>query len=180
MKEPELEEEALTARSSGRTLEATRQTIGDDPGPATVRFPSGRSETIAMTQAEPGQYRFERRMDEVGLFQVSNGEFSTLVHVGAVDAPEFKAMISTEETLRPYAEKTHGLVTRVASGENITLPDILPVRGEIRVSNPNRMSIRMTDESVLRGVNSLPLFAGFAGLSALLFAVAAMWWREGR
>ncbi|MNE01992.1 hypothetical protein D3C80_944510 [compost metagenome] len=180
MKEPELEEEALTARSSGRTLEATRQTIGDDPGPATVRFPSGRTETIAMTQAEPGQYRFERRMDEVGLFQVSNGEFSTLVHVGAVDAPEFKAMISTEETLKPYAEKTHGLVTRVASGENITLPDILPVRGEIRVSNPNRMSIRMTDESVLRGVNSLPLFAGFAGLSALLFAVAAMWWREGR
>jgi hypothetical protein len=180
MKEPELEEEALTARSSGRTLEATRQTIGDDPGPATVRFPSGRTETIPMTAAGPGQYRFERRMDEVGLFQVSNGDFSTLVHVGAVDAPEFKAMISTEETLKPYADKTHGLVTRVASGDGITLPDILPVRGEVRVSNPNRMTIRMTDESVLRGVNSLPLFAGFAGLSALLFAVAAMWWREGR
>jgi hypothetical protein len=180
MKEPELEEEALTARATGRTLEATRQTIGDDPGPATVRFPSGRSETIPMTAAGPGQYRFERRMDEVGLFQVSNGDFSTLVHVGAVDAPEFKAMISTEETLKPYADKTHGLVTRVASGDGITLPDILPVRGEVRVSNPNRMTIRMTDESVLRGVNSLPLFAGFAGLSALLFAVAAMWWREGR
>ncbi|AYD01700.1 hypothetical protein [Neorhizobium sp. NCHU2750] len=180
MKEPELEEEALTARASGRTLEATRQTIGDDPGPATVHFPSGKTETIPMTPAGPGQYRFEKRMDEVGLFQVSNGNFSTLVHVGAVDAPEFKAMISTEETLKPYAEKTRGLVARLASGSGITLPDILPVRGEVRVSNPNRMTIRMTDESVLRGVNSLPLFAGFAGLSALLFAIAAMWWREGR
>src|SRR3546814_14214612 len=30
MKEPELEEEALTAQARGRTLEATRQTIGDD------------------------------------------------------------------------------------------------------------------------------------------------------
>jgi hypothetical protein len=180
MKEPELEEEALTARATGRTLEATRQTIGDDPGPATVRFPSGRTETIPMTAAGPGQYRFDRRMDEVGLFQVSNGQFTTLVHVGAVDAPEFKAMISTDAVLKPYADKTHGLVTRVASGDGITLPDILPVRGEVRVSNPNRMTIRMTDESVLRGVNSLPLFAGFAGLSALLFAVAAMWWREGR
>jgi hypothetical protein len=102
------------------------------------------------------------------------------VHVGAVDAPEFKAMVSTEDTLKPYADKTRGLVTRVASGEGIALPDVLPVRGEVRVSDPNRMVIRLTDETVLRGINTLPLFAGFAGLSALLFAIAAMWWREGR
>jgi hypothetical protein len=180
MKEPELEEEALTARAVGRTLQATRQTIGDDPGPATIKYPSGRTETMPMTASGPGQYRVERRMEETGLFEVSNGEFSTLVHVGTVDAPEFKAMISTEETLKPYAEKTRGLVTRVASGTGVSLPDILPVRGEVRVSDPNRMVIRMTDETVLRGINSLPLFAGFAGLSALLFAIAAMWWREGR
>jgi hypothetical protein len=180
MKEPELEEEALTARASGRSLEATRQTIGDDPGPATIKYPSGRTETIPMTAAGPGQYKLERRMEETGLFEVSNGEFSTLVHVGTVDAPEFKAMISTEETLKPYADKTRGLVARVASGDGITLPDILPVRGDVRVSDPNRMVIRMTDETVLRGINSLPLFAGFAGLSALLLVIAATWWREGR
>jgi hypothetical protein len=180
MKEPELEEEALTARAVGRTLEATRQTIGNDPGPAIIKYPSGRTETVPMTSSGPGQYKVERRMEETGLFEVSNGQFSTLVHVGTVDAPEFKAMISTENTLKPYAEKTRGLVTRVASGDGISLPDILPVRGEVRVSDPNRMVIRMTDESVLRGINTLPLFAGFAGLSVLLFAIAATWWREGR
>ncbi|RWX78656.1 hypothetical protein EPK99_08645 [Neorhizobium lilium] len=180
MKEPELEEEALTARASGRSLEATRQTIGADPGPATIKYPSGRTETMAMTAAGPGQYKLERRMEETGLFEVSNGQFSTLVHVGTVDAPEFKAMISTEETLKPYADKTRGLVTRVSSGDTISLPDILPVRGEVRVSDPNRMVIRMTDETVLRGINTLPLFAGFAGLSALLLVIAGTWWREGR
>src|SRR5690606_14116896 len=107
-------------------------------------------------------------------------EFSTLVHVGTVDAPEFKAMISTEETLAPYAEKTKGLVARVSDGENLSLPDLLPVRGEVRVQDRNRMVIRLTDETVLRGINTIPLFAGFGGLSILLFAVAAMWWREGR
>ncbi len=180
MKEPELEEEALTARASGRTLEATRQTIGDDPGPATVKYPSGKTESLPFTQSGPGLYKLEKRMDETGLFEVSNGEFSTLVHVGAVDAPEFKAMVSTEETLAPYAEKTRGLVTRVADGDGIRLPDILPVRGAVRVADANRMTIRMTDETVLRGINTLPLFAGFAGLAALLLAVSAMWWREGR
>ena len=180
MKEPELEEEALTARAVGRTLEATRQTIGDDPGAATIRYPSGRTETVPMAASGPGQYRLERRMEETGLFEVTNGDFSTLVHVGTVNAPEFKAMISTPETLAPYAENTRGLVTRIADGDGVTLPDILPVRGEVRISDPDRMVIRLTDETVLRGINTLPLFAGFAGLSALLFAVAAMWWREGR
>ena len=180
MKEPDLEEEALTARAIGRTLEATRQTIGEDPGPATITYPSGRSETVPLVEAGPGLYRFERRMEETGLFEVTNGEFSTLVHVGTVDAPEFKAMISTEETLAPYAEKTKGLVARVSDGENLSLPDILPVRGEVRVQDRNRMVIRLTDETVLRGINTIPLFAGFGGLSILLLAVAAMWWREGR
>ncbi|MCO5730440.1 hypothetical protein [Rhizobium sp. SSA_523] len=182
MKEPELEEEALTARALGRTLEATRQTIGDDPGPAEIRYPSGRTETVPFTAAGPGLYRIEKRMEETGLFQISNGQFSTLVHIGTVDAPEFKAMISTEETLAPYAQKTRGLVTRIAEddGTGVRLPDILPVRGEVRISDPDRMVIRMTDETVLRGIDTTPLFAGFAGLAVLLMAISAMWWREGR
>ncbi len=105
MKEPELEEEALTARAVGRTLEATRQTIGDDPGPATIRYPSGKTETVAFTAAGPGLYRIEKRMDETGLFEIRNGDLSTLVHIGNVDAPEFQAMISTGDVLAPYPRK---------------------------------------------------------------------------
>ncbi|MCF3981530.1 hypothetical protein L2D77_32705, partial [Pseudomonas aeruginosa] len=89
---------------NGRTLQITRQTIGDDPGQASVRFPSGKTENMAFTSTEPGLYRIERRMDETGLFEIKNGDFTTLVHVGAVDAPEFKAMISTTKTLKPLAD----------------------------------------------------------------------------
>jgi len=181
MKEPELEEEALTARANGRTLEITRQTVGDAPGPATVRTPSGKTETLALAENGPGLYRAEKRMDETGLFTVTNGDFSALVHVGAVDAPEFKAMISTTDTLRPLTERTRGLTARLDDGQgSIEIPPILPVRGTIRTTDPDRMAIRMTDETVLKGIDTLPLFAGFAGLAALLFAVSAMWWREGR
>jgi len=181
LKEPALEEEALTARAAGRTLEVTRQTIGDDPGPATIKAPSGKTQTMQLKQTQPGLFQAEKHMDEIGLYQITDGNLSTLVHVGAVDAPEFKAMISTTETLKPLAEKTKGLVTRVAgAGGGVTVPPILPVRGAVRIADDQRLTIRMTDETVLKGVNTLPLFAGFAGLSALLFAFSAMWWREGR
>jgi hypothetical protein len=181
MKEPALEEEALTARASGRTLEITRQTIGDNPGSATVRYPSGRTETLPLTQSEPGLFKAEKKMDEIGLFEIRNGEMTTLVHVGAVDAPEFKAMISTADALKPITDKTKGLVTRVSDqGGAITIPPILPVRGQIRVADSERMQIHLTSETVLKGINTLPLFAGFAGVGILLLAFGAMWWREGR
>ena len=120
-------------------------------------------------------------MDETGLFTVANGEFSTLVHVGAVDAPEFKAMVSTLEPLEPIAAETRGNLARLDDGKgSLRLPDILPVRGDVRVTDDRRLLVRLTDETVLKGVNTLPLFAGFAGLAVLLLAISATWWREGR
>jgi hypothetical protein len=90
-------------------------------------------------------------------------------------------MISTTDTLSPISEETRGLTARLDDGDaSIRIPDILPVRGEVRVADHRRMLIRLTDETVLKGVNTLPLFAGFAGLGILLLAVSAMWWREGR
>ncbi|MDQ0321246.1 hypothetical protein QO002_003384 [Pararhizobium capsulatum DSM 1112] len=181
MQEPALEEEALTARASGRSLEISRQTIKGDPGPAKLAYPSGRQEDLALTEAGPGLYKATVQTSETGLFEVTNGDLSTLVHVGAVDAPEFKATISTEETLKPWAEKTKGLVRRVADASGaLDMPPLLPVRGAVRVADDNRLSLRMTDETVLKGINSLPLFAGFLGLGLLLLALSATWHREGR
>lgn len=181
MKEPELEEEALTARARGRVLTITRQTIGNDPGPADVVSPSGKRQDVVLTQTEPGRFTAELRMNETGLFTVKNGQFSTLVLIGAVDAPEFKAMISTPDVMKPIVDATHGLIKRLDDGRGgVAVPDILPVRGSVRENDGQRMAIRMTDETVLKGINTMPLFAGFAGLAVLLFAVSAMWWREGR
>ena len=181
MKEPALEEEALTAGATGRTIEVTRQTIGDAPGQAEITFPSGKTGALTLTETSPGLYRGEIKVEETGLFEIANGELNALVHVGAVDAPEFKAMISTPDKLEPLGNETRGLVARVG-GENgaVDLPAILPVRGEVRVADDRRMVIRMTDETTLKGIRTLPLFAGFAGVGVLLLAFGAMWWREGR
>jgi hypothetical protein len=181
MQEPALEEEALTAHVRGRTLEIARQTIAGDPGAATLTFPSGKTEQIALNEGEPGLYKASVRTTETGLFDVTNGELSTLVHVGSVDAPEFKATISTTDTLAPWAEKTKGLVQRLASADGpVDVPQILPVRGTVRAADGQRMALRMTDETVLKGINSLSLFAGFLGLAALLLVLSATWHREGR
>ena len=45
MKEPELEEERLTAAGRGMTLDIRRQTMRDDPGKAEIITPSGKTLT---------------------------------------------------------------------------------------------------------------------------------------
>src|SRR5690606_31418973 len=82
MKEPELEEERLTASGRGMTLEITRQTMSDDPGPATVISPSGQSMDVALASDSPGLFTGSVETDEIGLYQIGNGDLTALAHVG--------------------------------------------------------------------------------------------------
>ncbi len=180
MKEPALEEEALTATSRGNMLTVSRQTMKDAVPPATLTTPSGEEVVLDLSQTEDGLFEAEIPVDENGLFEISSGEMRTLVHVGAVNAPEFTATVSTTETLAPLAAETGGLVRRLAqSGTDIDLPSILPVRGQPR-GGSDRLMLSITDETELKGVNRIQLFGGFFGLALLFFALGSMWYREGR
>jgi hypothetical protein len=180
MKEPELEEERLVANGRGMTLDVVRQTMQDDPGPATVISPSGKAITLPLTQSQPGVFTGSAEVPEIGLYQVGNGDLSALAHVGPVNAPEFADTISTEDVLRPPAEASGGSVRRIASLTGISLPGIVPVRGSANAAGNDWIGLRTTDDSVLKSVSRVPLFGGFFGLGLLLLAMGSMWYREGR
>ena len=129
MKEPELEEERLTAAGRGMTLDIARQTMRDDPGPAQVISPSGKTLTVPLAASTPGVFTGSVETDEIGLYQIGNGDLSALAHVGPVNAPEFADTVSTEAILKPVAEKSGGSVRRIASLTGVSLPGIVPVRG---------------------------------------------------
>ncbi|CAN0508995.1 unnamed protein product, partial [Laminaria digitata] len=113
MKEPELEEERLIANGRGNQLDITRQTMGEELGPASIIKPSGEVAEVTLTETRPGIFTGSLQTDEIGLFQVANGDLATLAHVGPVDAPEFTETVSTLERLRPIADETGGSVRRI-------------------------------------------------------------------
>lgn len=181
MKEPALEEEALTAHAFGHEIEITRQTLGDSDPKAILKKPDGSTVEVTLSRSEPGLYKGTLKTPLNGLYEVKDGDLNTLVHVGAVDAPEFREMVSTTKKLEPLASANKGIVKRLDDGaDGVTIPQILTVNGKVRIDDPDRMVIRMTDETTLKGVTSLPLFAGFLGLGLLGLALGSTWWREGR
>jgi hypothetical protein len=176
MKEPELEEEALTAAGSSDLLTVTRQTMKEEAEAAEVTLPSGKTETLQLSRSTDGLFTGKLETREIGLFRVKNGDMTTLAHVGPVNAPEFLSTISTTATLSALAGETGGSVRRVSAG----IPDILPVRGNIEQGSANWLGLKTTGETTLRSVSRLPLFGGFLGLGVLLLALGSMWYREGR
>jgi len=180
MKEPELEEERLVANGRGMTLDVIRQTMSEDPGPATVISPSGKAITLPLTSSQPGVFTGSAEVGEIGLYQVGNGDLSALAHVGPVNAPEFADTVSTEDVMRPAAEASGGSVRRIASLTGVSLPGIVPVRSSANASGNDWIGLKTTDDSVLKSVSRVPLFGGFFGLGVLLLALGSMWYREGR
>lgn len=183
MQEPQLEEEALNASDNGNALQIRRQTLGDKPGNATVITPSGKTVEVPLKQSEPGIFSGTLETDEIGLFQVANGDLNTLAHVGPVDAPEFADSVSTVARLEPLAAETGGSVRRLhqqADQAEIETPGIIAVRETGAASGNSWIGLRETGDTALKSVHSIPLFSGFLALAAMLLVLGGMWYREGR
>ncbi|WP_295813297.1 hypothetical protein [uncultured Nitratireductor sp.] len=177
MKEPELEEERLSAAGRGMRLEITRQTMEDSAPPAEITTPTGNTLSAELGPAGPGRFSSSLETNEIGIYNIVNGDLTTLAHVGPVNAPEFGDMVSTQEKLVPAADATGGSVRRLVGDD---LPNIVPVRRTGNASGNDWIGFRTTDDSVLKAVRRVPVFTGLLALALLLFAFGAMWYREGR
>ncbi|WP_018183745.1 hypothetical protein [Kaistia granuli] len=181
MKEPDLEEEALRATARGATLAIERQTMQEKIAPVTVIAPSGARRTLTLDAAGPGRFRAELPADEIGLWRVEDGERRAFAHVGPANPREFTDVLSTFDKLAPVVEATGGRIARMASADGtLDTPRVIPMQSGRAMSGRDWMGVRMTEASVLKGVDRWPLFSGFLGLAILLGVTAMTWYREGR
>ena len=182
MKEPDLEEEALTAQASGADLVVQRQTLSEKTPVVSVTAPVGTTAPLAMTQAEPGLWRGVVKDAPLGLYHITDGTLSALAHIGPANPAEMQDVISTTERLRPVSEATGGAVIRVTSGPGaaIALPRVSAVSSRAPTLGAGWIGLRRSDATVLKSVDRLPLVGGLLGLLLLVGAFSALWFREGR
>ncbi|MBN9433725.1 MAG: hypothetical protein J0I45_14930 [Bosea sp.] len=181
MKEPDLEEEALRASAKGATLTIERQTMRDAIDPVTVIAPSGARSTATLAPDGPGRFRAEIAAPEIGLWRVEDGERRAFALVGPANPREFQDVRSTFDKLQPVVEASGGRIARMETTAGAAdVPRIVPVHSGRSVSGRDWIGVRMTEASLLTGVERLPLFSGFLGLAILLGLAAATWYREGR
>jgi hypothetical protein len=124
LKEPELEEETLTATMVGQDLTITRRTMeAEAPGPVTVFGPDGSETVLEMPEVSPGKYETGWQAPTLGLYRLEQGDLTRVISVGPATPREFIETIASGAELEPLAEATLGGVTRLEDG----LPDLRQV-----------------------------------------------------
>jgi hypothetical protein len=182
MKEPALEEEALRASVSGRSIRIERQTMSDRTGPAALVSPSGAESSVDLTETRPGLFTAQVESRELGLHTVRSGDLIAFVSVGPANPRELTDVFSNTQALESITVATGGSVRRVAMAgdQGIIVPRVLAVRSGSRFSGGDWIGIRPSESAIVRGVSVLPLALGFLGLVLLIGATLAAWLTEGR
>jgi hypothetical protein len=180
MKQPDLDEESLRLIVNGRDITVQRQTMADTVNEVTLTSPTGARSTITLKSAEPGLWRSSLTVKELGLWRATDGKLTALANVGPANPREFAEVTSTTDVLSKIAEATGGGVRRLASGDTLTVPRVVPVRTSTTFKGDDWIGLKMRDVSVVRGIGVLPVFAGLLGLLLLVGSLAATWAREGR
>ena len=164
----------------GRDITVQRQTMADAVGQVTLTSPTGATRTMDLQSVEPGLWRAATTANELGLWRATDGKLMALANVGPANPREFAEVTSTTEVLRALSNATGGDARRIAEGDNLNIPRVVPVRTSTTFRGDDWIGMKMRDASVVRGIGVLPIFAGLIGLLLLIGSLAATWAREGR
>lgn len=123
MKEPELEEEALTAETEGGAMTITRRTLGEGARSVTVTGPDGAEAVLPMDEIAPGLFQAEYDAPAMGLYRLAEGEVDAVVALGPSAPKEYETTIATGKVLAPVIAPMRGGVAVLEDG----MPGLRPV-----------------------------------------------------
>jgi len=179
MKEPDLEEENLSAQAAANQLTIKRRSMAPTTAPATVTFPSGKTQTVALTQINPGRYEAILPAAELGLYRITQGDLKAVTAAGPLNPREFADVRATGDRLAPLVKATGGGIYWAGEAASDT-PAIRSIRPGHDAAGSNWLGIARNDQYLVRAVRQVSLLSGLVALILILGALALAWRREGQ
>ncbi|MEO9649596.1 MAG: hypothetical protein ABJ360_14400 [Roseobacter sp.] len=176
MKEPELEEEALTAQATGQSMRIQRRSLEATVPPVRITDPSGVITELPLTEGQPGIFEGSFEGPEIGLYRLENGDQMAVIGLGPAAPKEFERTIATTEILSP--------VVASLRGGSMLLEDGLPRLRDVRIGRPaaGRGWIGLTPRGAYetQDVRQTPLLPPWLVLLLSTVLITAAWLHEGR
>ena len=194
MKEPDLEEEQLTAEATGLNIVVERRSMEESVGRVTVLAPGGGTEEIELEPAGEGLWRASISTSERGLHKFEsdgpNGKLTAVAIAGVADPREMSEVVATKVQMDALVASVGGgqfwtkpaATALVASDDpaSVTVPRVTMLTSARLYAGSSWMALKDQQATVTTGVTLTPMVNGFAALAALLFLMTLAWWREGR
>ncbi len=177
MKEPDLEEDALTAAIAGGRLQVERRRAEAGPEPVTALAPDGRTLAVELAPAGPGRWRGAVEADAVGVWQVRSGEKTAVAGAAVRNPLEFEDLRPTAARLAPVAGATGGRVLWLARE---AVPEVRAIRPGGRTAGRGWLGLRDNRAYRVTGIERTPLLPPWLALALGAALLAWLWRREGQ
>ena len=177
MGEPELDEERLTSVVADGTLSVTRTTLAETAPPLQVEWPSGRTETLDMSEVSPGRFQAQTPATEQGLVRLINGDLTAVVASGPLNPREFADLRPDPEGLAELVDTSGGAIIALPPGR--AAPDIRRVSGDARAFGADWIGLKRNNAYVVTDARRTPLAPGLLIAALALALLAGAWRREG-
>ena len=181
MREPELEEEDLTARIEGGRLTAERRSLETGPPPeATVTAPDGTTTRHRMEPAGGGRALLEIPAEQPGVWQVSDGRRTAFAAAAVANPLEVADLRADGAKLQPLLTATGGALRWLGTEAEPDLPELRRVAPNRDTHGSGWIGLRRNGDHTVTGIAALPLLPPWLALPLVLGLAVVAWRREGR
>jgi hypothetical protein len=177
MKEPELDEAALTAHVANGQLSIERRSTEDaPPGSVAIVNPEGVQSRATLEAASPGRGSVNVPADVPGVWQISDGTRTAYAAAGAANPLEIADLRATATLLAPLVRTSGGSIHWLD-------PDGAPILRRVEAgrdaSGARWIGLPRRADHVVTGIAALPLLPPWLALPLILGLAVLAWRREG-
>ncbi len=181
MKEPELEEEQLTAGIADGRLTVTKRSLDDNArGRVSVLSPGGTQTSVALARNSGGTLSGSMPAVAPGIWDVTDGNRHAYAAGQPQDPEEIADLRATATKLAPIARQTGGAVDFLGDDPaSIHVPQLRLVSAGQAASGAGWIGLRRTGAHVVTGTDAQLLLPVWLVLPLLLLLLFIGWRREG-
>ncbi|MBP0443414.1 hypothetical protein J8J14_01360 [Roseomonas sp. SSH11] len=179
MREPELEEEDLTASIAQGRLTVTRRSIADAPPPEiAVTAPDGTTSRHTPERREGGRAVVELPATRAGVWSATDGTRTAFAAAEAANPPEIADLRADPGRVQPAVDSSGGTARWIGDGS--ALPDLRRVSMGRDAAGPGWIGLVRREDHTVTGISALPLLPPWMALLLVLGVAVIAWRREGR
>ena len=178
MKEPELEENELSAKVEKDTILITRNSLALNSKPVSLISPSNNKMEIYLDELGNGKQIGKVLSPEQGIWKLSSGKSSISIIVGNSNSSEYLDVRTTDLIIKPIVDKNMGSITWLNSQNNFPNINHIP-RSQMKTESKNIQLIK-NKKYFIKNLKQTSITPWYILLILSIVLIFLSWYRESR
>ncbi|TAH34748.1 MAG: hypothetical protein EYC62_05180 [Alphaproteobacteria bacterium] len=177
MKEPQLEENDLSAEVQGHTISITQRSLMQSDNNIVLTKPGNETEQVTLTEESPGLARTKINVTKTGVYRIANNKQTIMVGVGGLNPLEYSDLRSSKDKLNNFVESTNGSIRWISEDG---IPDIRHLEGNRSLSGHRWIGVKKNNNYSITGIKQTAVIPPLAYLLLGSILLLLAWRKEGK